>query len=141
MAFRVELRDWEAARTIAGPIRYAVFIESENPPAGIELDDDDAQCLHAIAFEEGGAGVGTARLHADGRIGRLVTAKDWRRRGVGEVLLQALIEEARRRGLAAVTVEGSLQAAEFYRTHGFAAEGKVYKDGSALLQKMRLPLA
>ncbi len=141
MTFRVELRDWEAARTVAGPIRHAIFFGEPDAPPGVEIDDVDAQCVHAIAYDEAGTAVGTGRLLPDGQIGRLAVAKEWRRRGVGAALLDALIEEARRRGYAAVIVSAALQAAEFYRERGFAAEGKVFKQASTLQQKMRKGLA
>lgn len=141
MTFRVELRDWEAARTLAGPIRYAIFFHEKDAPPGVEIDDLDPQSMHAIAYDEAGNAVGTGRLLPDGQIGRLAVAKDWRRRGVGAALLEALIEEARRRSYAAVTIIAPLQAAEFYRNRGFVAEGKVFKEAGILEQKMRKALA
>lgn len=141
MTTRVELKSWAEAQPLAAPIRYAVFLEEKDPPPGIELDDLDPQCLHAVATDESGKAVGTGRLHPDGTIGRLVVLKDWRRRGVGDAILTALIDEARKRNHAEVTVTASLQAAEFYREHGFVAEGKVFKEGNALQQKMRKALA
>ncbi len=142
MSFRVEMRDWEAARTVAGPIRHAIFFGEQDAPPGVEIDDLDPQAVHAIAFdEEAGTAVGTGRLLPDGQIGRLAVAKDWRRRGVGAALLAALIEEARRRSHAEVTIMAPLQAAEFYRGQGFVAEGKVFKEAGVLEQKMRKVLA
>jgi GNAT superfamily N-acetyltransferase len=138
--FRVELRSWEEARTVAGPIRFAVFEETQDEAAGVDLDDLDAQSVHAIAFDPLGNGLGTGRLQPDGQIGRLVVLKDWRRLGVGAALLGALIEEARKRGRADVTVSAPLRAAEFYREQGFVADGKVFKQGTTLQQKMRKPL-
>lgn len=140
MTFRVELRDWEAARTAAGPIREAIFFGEQDAPPGIEIDDLDAQSVHAIAYDEASNAVGTGRLMPDGQLGQLAVVKEWRRRGVGAALLEALIEEARRRGYAAVTLSASLQAAEFFRERGFVAEGKVFKQGSILQQKMRKAL-
>ena len=140
MTFRVELKGWEAARAVAGPIRYAVFLEEQDPPPGVEVDEVDPQCVHALACDETGKAVGTGRLLPDGRIGRLAVLKDWRRRGVGAALLEALIEEARRRGYGAVSVAAPLQAAEFYRGHGFVAEGKVFREAGILQQNMRKAL-
>ncbi len=140
-AFRVELRGWEEARTVAGPIRHAIFFGEKDAPPGVEIDDMDAQSVHAIAYDDAGNAVGTGRLLPDGQLGRLAVVKDWRCRGVGAAILDALMEEARRLGYAAVTLSASLQAAEFYRGLGFAAEGKVFKEGSILQQKMRKPLA
>jgi predicted GNAT family N-acyltransferase len=139
-AFRVELKQWEEARTVAGPIRYTIFLEEKDAPPGIEPDELDAQCIHAIVYDESGKAVGTGRLLPDGQLGRMAVLKDWRRRGAGAALVEALIAEAHRRGQTEVTVMAALQSAEFYRSLGFAAEGKVEKSGGVLQQKMRKAL-
>jgi GNAT superfamily N-acetyltransferase len=140
MTFKVEVREWEAARQVAGPIRFAVFQESQDEAAGVELDDLDAQCLHAIAFD-GDKAAGTGRLAPDGRIDRPVVLPDWRRRGAADQILDALIGEAGKRGYPDVWISAPLQAAEFYRGKGFEADGKVHKEGKALVQRMRKKLA
>jgi predicted GNAT family N-acyltransferase len=117
-----------------------VFQESQDEAPGVDLDEVDEKSVHVIAFDELGNGVGTGRLQPDGQIGRLVVLKDWRRRGVGMALLQALVEEARKRGLADVTLAAPLRAAEFYREQGFVADGKVFKQGATLQQMMRKAL-
>jgi len=137
---RIELMDWEHAKNIAGPIRFAIFVGEQNVPAGIELDDKDAESLHAVAYDEAGKAIGTGRLLPEGKIGRMAVVKEWRRRGVGADLLEALVGEARRRGLAEVQLSAQLQAAEFYRAHGFVAEGKVYEEAGILHQAMRRSL-
>ena len=131
---------WEQAQPIAGPLRFAVFVGEQNVPSGIELDDKDAQCVHAIAFDDAGKAIGAGRLRPDGHIGRLVVVKDWHRRGIGAAILEALTEEARKRGHAKVRLSAQLQALEFYREHGFAADGKIYKEAGMLHQKMRKTL-
>ena len=140
MTFKVEVREWEAARQVAGPIRFAVFQESQDEAPGVELDDLDAKCMHAIAFD-GDKAAGTGRLAPDGRIDRPVVLPDWRRRGVADQILDALIDEARKRGYHDVWISAPLQAAEFYRGKGFVADGKVHKEGKDLLQRMRKTLA
>lgn len=140
VTFRVELLSWEEARTAAAPVRYAVFLEEKDAPPGVELDDIDPQCIHALALDESGKAVGTGRLLPDGQIGRMAVLKDWRRRGVGAAIIEALIEEARRRGYAAVTTSVALQPAQFYRSEGFVAEGKVYREADILQHKMRKAL-
>ena len=131
---------WEQAQPTAGPLRFAIFVGEQNVPAGIELDDLDASCMHAVAFDVDGKPIGTGRLLPDGRIGRMAVVLEWRRRGIGAEILTALIEEARKRGHAEVAVSAQLQAAEFYREHGFEADGKVYPEAGILHQKMRKKL-
>ena len=105
-----------------------------------ELDDMDEKSLHAVAFDEAGKAIGTGRLLPEGKIGRMAVVKEWRRRGVGAEILEALVGEARRRGLAEVKLSAQLRAAEFYRAHGFVAEGKVYEEAGILHQAMRRKL-
>lgn len=135
--FRIELMQWDQAQPIAGPIRFAIFVGEQNVPPGIELDELDASCLHAIAYDPEGRAIGTGRLLPDGHIGRMAVVKDWRRQGVGAEILEALVAEAARRGHAEVILSAQLQAAEFYRSHGFVAEGKVYQEAGILHQAMR----
>jgi predicted GNAT family N-acyltransferase len=131
---------WEQAQPTAGPLRFAIFVGEQNVPSGIELDDLDASCVHAVAFDVDNKAIGTGRLLPDGHIGRMAVVKEWRRRGIGAEILEALIAEARKRGHAEVLVSAQLQAAEFYREQGFAAEGKVYEEAGLLHQKMRKKL-
>jgi predicted GNAT family N-acyltransferase len=132
--------NWEEAQPVAGPLRFAIFVGEQNVPAGIELDDLDAGCVHAVAFDVDNKAIGTGRLLPDGHIGRMAVVKEWRRRGIGAEILEALMAEARKRGHAEVVLSAQLQAAEFYRNFGFVAEGKVYEDAGILHQQMRKKL-
>lgn len=127
---------WEEAQPFAGPLRFAIFVGEQNVPSGIELDDQDATCMHAVAYDIDDKAIGTGRLLPDGHIGRMAVVKEWRRRGIGAEIMAALAAEARKRGHARVIVSAQLQAAEFYRELGFVAEGKVYPDAGILHQKM-----
>ena len=127
---------WEQAQPAAGPLRFAIFVDEQNVPSGIELDDMDAKCLHAVAYDADGRAIGTGRLLPDGHIGRIAVAREWRRRGVGAEIMGALMLEARKRGHAQVIVSAQLQAAAFYRGLGFVAQGKVYPDAGILHQDM-----
>lgn len=131
---------WGEAQPLAAPLRFAIFVGEQNVPAGIELDDMDEKSLHAIAFDDAGKAIGTGRLLPEGKIGRMAVVKEWRRRGVGADLLEALVGEARRRGLKEVRLSAQLRAAEFYRAHGFVAEGKVYEEAGILHQAMHRTL-
>jgi len=138
--YRIELMDWEQAKDIAGPIRFAIFVGEQNVPPGIELDDRDAECVHAVAYDADGTAIGTGRLLPDGHIGRMAVIKEKRRQGVGDDILDALIGEARKRGHKEVVVSAQLQAADFYRSHGFVEDGKVYKEAGILHEDMRKAL-
>ena len=123
----MELLGWEAARAEASRIRFEVFVEEQGVPSEIELDEMDALCVHALAFEEGRA-VGTGRLLPDAHIGRMAVLEGWRGRGIGGLILEALIAKARERGDRKVFLSAQVHATEFYARHGFRAVGEVYEE-------------
>jgi predicted GNAT family N-acyltransferase len=135
----IDILRWENAREHAAPIRFAVFVEEQGVPRDIELDDMDPACLHAVAFC-GEKSVGTGRLLPDGHIGRMAVLKAWRGRGIGGLLLDALIESARRRGDREVALSAQVHAVPFYRAHGFAEEGSEYLEAGIRHQAMRRSL-
>lgn len=136
---KIELADWPAAQAEAKRIRFAVFVEEQGVPAELEMDDNDARCLHALAFQ-GEQAVGTGRLLPDGHIGRMAVLKDWRGRGAGRALLRALIGAAHRRGDREVMLSAQVHALGFYRAEGFLPEGDVYEEAGIAHQAMRLQL-
>jgi predicted GNAT family N-acyltransferase len=136
---RIELLPWERARELASPIRFEVFVREQRVPPEIELDDRDAQSLHAIAFLEERP-VGTARLLPDGHIGRMAVLKAHRKKGVGAAMLERLIEAARARGEREVALSAQVHAVAFYRAHGFVEEGAEYEEAGIAHQGMRLTL-
>jgi predicted GNAT family N-acyltransferase len=137
---RIELLAWDLARAEAAPIRFEVFVEEQQVPVEIEMDELDAQCVHAIAYAEGGRAVGTGRLLPDGHIGRMAVLKEWRGRGIGAAILEALIAEARRRGDAEVALSAQTHALAFYRRFGFKPEGEIYEEAGIPHQAMRRTL-
>jgi len=136
---KIELRDWRAAQAEAKRIRFTVFVEEQRVPPELEMDEHDAQSVHALAYAEGKV-VGTGRLLPDGHIGRMAVLKDWRGRGAGRALLRALIDAARRRGDREVALNSQVQALGFYGAEGFQPEGAVYEEAGIPHQAMRLKL-
>ena len=137
--FKIELLDWPAAEQQASRIRFTVFVEEQRVPAELEMDENDAASVHALAYADGRA-IGTGRLLPDGHIGRMAVLKGWRGQGAGKAMLRQLIDAARERGLREVALSAQVQAVEFYRAEGFAPEGAVYEEAGIPHQAMRLRL-
>ena len=131
----LRLGGWAELAAQAAPIRFEVFVEEQRVPAEMELDEFDALSCHALALVDGRP-VGTGRLLPDGHIGRMAVVVGWRGRGVGAVLLQALIDEAGRRGMALLALSAQTHALGFYRRFGFVPEGEVYEEAGLPHQVM-----
>jgi predicted GNAT family N-acyltransferase len=131
---------WEIARAHAAPIRFEVFVREQRVPAEIELDEQDAACLHAVAFE-GAAAIATGRLLPDGHIGRMAVLQAWRGKGVGGEILKRLMAAARERGDREVALSAQVHAVPFYLAHGFRPVGEAYEEAGIPHQAMVRALA
>jgi predicted GNAT family N-acyltransferase len=127
MSTRIVIGSWEQQRQAAAALRQQVFVVEQGVPAELELDEMDAQSLHAVAYQDGVA-VATGRLLPDGHIGRMAVRQDARGAGTGSLVLCALMDEARRRGDRDVVLHAQLSARDFYARHGFEAEGDLFMD-------------
>ncbi len=118
-------------------VRQQVFIEEQHVPVELEWDGLDDTAVHVVARSKHGEVVGTARMLADGHIGRMAVLPNWRRQGVGSALLQALLDIAGRRKLAAVFLHAQTRAVTFYSRHGFQVEGEVFMDAGIPHRRMQ----
>ena len=139
-SFTVQILDWTEACEFARPVRERVFIDEQHVPRELEWDEWDEPSEHAVARDLQGAGVGTARLLPDGRVGRMAVLSGWRGRGVGAQMLEALVGRARARGMANLTLHAQTQAAGFYRRFGFNQRGGVFLEAGIAHVAMTLQL-
>ena len=123
----VRLAHWQKDNADLRRIREAVFIAEQAVPAELEWDDEDIEAVHFLACE-GDYPIGTARLLADGQIGRVSVLKDWRGLKVGEKLMQAVIAEAEKRGLHQQMLTAQVHATPFYERLGFRIVSDEYLD-------------
>jgi predicted GNAT family N-acyltransferase len=133
----IDLLTWEEARSEAGAIRETVFVAEQGVPRELELDEIDADCVHALARLDDGRAIATGRLVPDGHIGRMAVLAEWRGLGIGGALLERLVEEAGARGMREVALSAQTHALGFYLHHGFSAEGAIYLEAGIPHQAMR----
>ncbi|MFC1762732.1 GNAT family N-acetyltransferase [Planctomycetota bacterium] len=119
-------------------VRVAVFVEEQAVPLENEMDDRDAACVHALAFDEARP-VATGRLDCEqgGRIGRVAMLADYRGRGIGKEVMQALEAEAKRRGFQQTWLHAQVAVIPFYRQLGYCEEGSTFTEENILHQTMR----
>ena len=131
---------WASYRGVLSSIRHTVFVEEQGVPVELELDGEDASARHAAAFSDDGSLVGTGRMLASGKIGRMAVSQAMRRQGIGRALLDALVAEAKRLKLEEVSLGAQLPAVAFYERAGFKAYGDIFFDAGIDHKMMRLVL-
>jgi len=128
----VRLAESEADRRTCLRLRWNVFVEEQNVPPSLEVDEHDAAgAAHALALLDGvpaGAGRVVLGEPAVAQIGRMAVVDDARGKGVGAAMLRFLEAEARRRGAKRLTLNAQVSARRFYEKAGYRAAGAVFDD-------------
>ena len=107
-------------------VRSRVFVEEQSVPPELEKDAFDASpaaCTHVLAKAEG-IPVGTGRWipykEADtAKIQRVAVVPEYRGRGVGARLIEALERDARQAGMKFAVLDSQCHAEPFYRRLGY----------------------
>lgn len=121
-------------REKAFSIRRKVFIEEQNVPEELEIDEydesPDTQCV--LLLDSRGSAVGTARFrpYGDGmlKIERVAVLKEQRRNGAGKAIMAAIEAEAEKAGYPCVKLAAQLHARGFYERLGYRAFGETYLE-------------
>ncbi len=135
--FRIERIDYATGVDALRAVREPVFVQEQQVPLALEWDELDPVCTHLLARDADGAPIGTGRLTPERRIGRMAVLPAWRGRGVGDALLLALVEEAKRQRWPEVTLHAQVSALGFYAKHGFVPVGARFMEAGIEHQTMR----
>jgi len=118
-------------------IRNAVFTAEQGILESIDFDGQDRDAAHVLV-QHAGVYAATGRMLPDGHIGRLAVLSEYRRRGLGEKALQALVEHARSAGLQWVYLGAQIQVVGFYEKLGFTPCGGPFFEAGIQHIQMQL---
>ncbi len=126
--FRVRDACWQydAAKLIR--VREQVFVVEQKVPPDLEWDGLDPACAHVLAETSDGEVIAAGRLSLDGRIGRMAVLREWRGKGAGSALLDALLIQAQNKGFAEIYLHAQMHAQRFYEKHGFETVGAPFDE-------------
>ena len=128
MVYQAKIVDWHEYAELLSALRHQVFVIEQGVPVELEIDGEDNAACHVAALIDNDQVIGTGRMLASGKIGRMAVRSDMRCQGVGRAVLDALINEARTQGLAGVSLGAQLSAIAFYQRAGFSCQGDVFID-------------
>jgi YbgC/YbaW family acyl-CoA thioester hydrolase len=129
---KVSIGDWDTWGQQAGRVRMDVFIQEQKIPIEEEWDAADAVSLHAVAHNRLGVAVATARLLPSvqqvSRVGRMAVTRALRGTGVGQWVLQHVLEAAIQRQDKYVELHAQKWVEGFYVRHGFVTLGESFEE-------------
>jgi predicted GNAT family N-acyltransferase len=131
MPYSIILAQTPAEREACYDIRKAVFVHEQAVPLELELDEYDDGAVHFLLRDTAQTPLATARLvdkHGLAKIGRVAVLKEARGQGLGLMLMQFVLDEARRLGFTEAVLDSQTYAIPFYARLGFTAEGEEFDD-------------
>jgi len=124
---KIIITDYPAYVEDIRSIRTQVFVVEQSVPVELEHDEHDETALHVLVFTEGSA-VATGRILEDGHIGRIAVLRNQRGKGVGNIVMQALLQQAKKMKLNKVWLSSQCHAHQFYTNLGFVCVGGKYQE-------------
>lgn len=125
--YKVTEVPWQRHKTTLLKIRFKVFVEEQNVPEDIEVDEWDERSVHVLAENQGQA-IGTGRLMPDGHIGRIAVLPNFRGQGAGKAITMQLVDMAKAAGHKRVALSAQITARDFYAKIGFKSQGEPYEE-------------
>ena len=122
-----EVIDYSRNKALIHQVRTDVFVHEQNIPPDLEIDHLDSVSQHVLSTYEG-LPVGTGRLTPQGRIGRVAVSRPLRRQGVGQQIMEQLLELAERNRHREVVLSAQHHAISFYEKLGFEREDEAFLE-------------
>ena len=143
MTAPIELRTahFEADQEAIRSIRFKVFVEEQQVPIDLEMDERDLHCIHLLAFAKG-IPIATCRFDTaqNGKIGRVAVIKEWRRNGIGQAMMDKIHDLAKSKDLSSVWCNAQSSAIPFYRALGYQADGPSFHEAGIEHRRMEFTL-
>jgi len=112
-------------------LRWDILRKPWNEPRGSEKDELEEVADHIAAFDDNKI-VGCGRLHfnnhEEAKIRFMAILDSYRNQGIGGIILEELIETARKKGARYIILDAREDAVNFYKKHGF----KTIEEGHRL---------
>ena len=132
MMYQIKMGSWAVLGADAAAVRTEVFVIEQGIPIVMEWDEQDAEALHAVAYNLTGQPVATGRLLCHGpqtgRVGRMAVKRDLRGAHLGLRILAALLDAARQRGDLQIVLHAQRSAEGFYAQAGFSPRGEPFDE-------------
>ena len=112
-------------------IRYEVFVNEQNVPEDVEIDNLEDKSHHLVLYEEDQP-IGTARIYHRGdgiyKIQRVAVLKEFRNLGFGAELIRECERKIQELRGTKITLGAQIHALSFYEKLGYQAEGPEFMD-------------
>lgn len=127
----VRIADFAADHAEICAIRFAVFVDEQQVPESIEIDDRDPHCVHLLAVDDGEpVGTGRIDLALSGKVGRVAVVASRRGQGVGTALMKYAHCIAKDNALDKVWCNAQVSVQPFYEHLGYRVTSEPFYEAN-----------
>ncbi|MGT2906799.1 GNAT family N-acetyltransferase [Streptococcus dentiloxodontae] len=114
-------------------IRNQVFVIGQGVPHSIEVDSDEAHCIHFVLYDDNGKAAATCRLLPNSdqttvTLQRMAVLGDYQGQGLGRKVLQAAEDFAKEQGFQKISLHAQISAYNFYTRNNYQKIGEVFEE-------------
>ncbi|MFN7253111.1 MAG: GNAT family N-acetyltransferase [Anaerobacillus sp.] len=120
----------EKQKKDAYSVRLKVFVDEQQVPPEEEIDQYEELATHFVVYD-GTTPIGAGRLRQledFGKVERICIDKGYRSKGIGKLLMNAVENEAKKRGMYSFKLNAQLQAVQFYSKLGYEVCSEEFLD-------------
>lgn len=120
----------ETEKQTAFQIRHTVFVDEQQVPVHLEMDEFDEVAIHFIGIYENEA-IGASRLRfvdRAGKLERICLLKRYRGQSFGKKLISKMEEEIKARGFNRAKLNAQTHAISFYKKIGYKVVSEPFID-------------
>lgn len=130
MNTHVGSENWNQAAALY--VRMQVFVIERNISLKEEFDSlDQDETIYVVVYDDKKP-IATGRYHQINtetiRPGRIAVLKEYRKRGLGKVIVKELESRGKSNGCSKSVIHGELSAAKFYEKLGYTVSSDVYEE-------------
>ena len=134
--YQLRITSWQQDQAALRFIRDTVFIKEQQVPESLEWDEDDQECIHILVLDQQQP-IACGRIKNNGHIGRMAVLKNYRRQGIGRLILDSLLKKAHQNNCHQIYLNAQTSACLFYQKQGFKIIGDEFLDANIPHYKMQ----
>jgi predicted GNAT family N-acyltransferase len=115
-------------------IRHIVFVDEQQVPPEIEIDEYEAQCVHFVLYNAENSAVATARLLPDkehaglATLQRMAVLKEYRSHGYGRDMIREVEKFAAQNSFSEIVLHAQITAQGFYSKMEYVPFGDEFEE-------------
>lgn len=114
-------------------IRNTIFVQGQGVPLSIEIDKNEAHCIHFVLYDDNDSPLATCRLLPNKQkdfvtLQRMAVLDTHQGLGLGCKILQAAENFAKEQGFRKVTLHAQISAYNFYAKNGYTPVGERFLE-------------